>query len=192
MLALTTHTSVFAITKCQDENGKWHYGDNASDKCARTNKIVKMNQRGVKVGEVAGEKTEVEKDQEQLAKEQAKIEQQKELAAMEEKNRILSIYETESDIDRARENVVTSLEQQKAVHDAYIVSLTRRREASERKMQKIKAEKQKVRIQEQIVQIDKDVEKSRKAKLDLDYKIEEANQRFDQELALFRKHKNDS
>ena len=37
------------IKKCQDAAGKWHYGDEATEECARTG-VIELSPEGVKTG----------------------------------------------------------------------------------------------------------------------------------------------
>lgn len=54
-----TSTDKQRIKKCQDSNGKWHYGDSADAECARS-KIIELDQRGVQRKEIAPPLTEAE------------------------------------------------------------------------------------------------------------------------------------
>lgn len=51
--------SKLRINKCQDTQGRWHYGDTAAATCAQT-KIEVMNQRGLLLREVAAPPTAAE------------------------------------------------------------------------------------------------------------------------------------
>lgn len=114
--------SANAITRCQDAQGKWHYGDYATEACNQS-KLTELNDRGVIVNEVDAPKTS-----EELAAEEQEIErqQQEELRKreeQEERERILSIYETEDDIDRQRDNKLNAVQSNIDVHNAYLNSL---------------------------------------------------------------------
>ena len=101
--------SAFAISKCQDANGKWHYGDNAATACGDT-RITIIDQRGRKVDEVAPPLTEEEikaqKAEEERVKAEAKQKAQREL----EKKRILAIYPSEESIIRARDSRLSGMD----------------------------------------------------------------------------------
>ena len=89
--------TALAIKKCQDEEGQWHYGDTAVYECEKS-KVTTLDSRGF-----IRDQNEAPKTAEELAAEQstrAKIEaEEKKLAdEKEERNRILSIYQTEADI----------------------------------------------------------------------------------------------
>ncbi len=189
ILAMLTTANAWGISKCKDEDGKWHYGDNVRHLCAKA-KVTEINNRGVKVNELAAPKTKEELAAEEAKKaEEAKILAEKN-AKEKEKERILSIYETEDDIERARSNNVVSLEQQVVVHDAYIKSLGQKREDRMMKIERSNNEETKKIYTAEVEGIDKEVKKSEKTKLEIAEKVKKTHERFDAELALFRKHKN--
>lgn len=103
------------IQKCQDADGKWHYGDTAAQECARS-KITVIDKRGLKVDEVKAPPTEEELKREEAAA-AAKLEE--EARAAEEKrarDRILSIYDSEEAILRARDERVGHVDRQIATY----------------------------------------------------------------------------
>ena len=50
--SLFSRLQAHAISKCQDANGKWHYGDNAASVCGDA-RITIIDDRGRKIDEVA-------------------------------------------------------------------------------------------------------------------------------------------
>jgi hypothetical protein len=106
---LINPAAVFAISKCQDASGKWHYGDNAASACGDA-AITVIDARGRKVEEIAPPMTEDEllameaelKREEQELKQQAKRDL--------EKKRILAIYPREEDIILARDSRIQSMD----------------------------------------------------------------------------------
>lgn len=117
--AIILSPNALAIKKCKDQDGNWHYGDFAEEKC-RVSKVTTLNDRGFVQDSIDAPKTDEEKkiEAERLKKEQEEAER---LAReREEKERILSIYETEADIDRQRDNQLTSVENNIKVHRAYL------------------------------------------------------------------------
>ena len=91
-----------AISKCQDAEGKWHYGDNAAAVCGDA-RITIIDKRGRKIDEVAPPMT-VEEFNALEAEELRKELEEKENAKRElEKRRILAIYPREESIIRARD-----------------------------------------------------------------------------------------
>lgn len=120
---LASLTPAHAIKKCQDANGRWHYGDIAVQQCKKS-KVTTLNKRGFIKSEREAPKTEEQllKEREELAA--AEAEAARIRAEEDERNRILSVYETEADIDRQRDNQIKSVEGSMAVHKAYVKSLT--------------------------------------------------------------------
>jgi len=103
------------IKKCQDADGNWHYGDTAADECARS-KITVIDKRGLKVEEVGAPPTA-----EELARQKAEAaaQQEAEAKAEEEKRsreRILSIYDSEAAIFRARDERLGHIDRQIATY----------------------------------------------------------------------------
>jgi len=123
LVLLLSVTSAHAIKKCQDADGKWHYGDIAVDECKRS-KVTTLDDRGFIEKEKAAPKTEQQLQQEKddLAAEIVKAQRLK--AEEDERNRILSIYETEADIDRQRDNQIESVNGNIAVHKAYLKAMS--------------------------------------------------------------------
>lgn len=119
LVFLLTAPSAHAIKKCKDAEGKWHYGDNADELC-QTTKVTTLDSRGFVKETLEAPKTEEEK----LVEAELKRKEQEELARIkkedEERDRILSIYERESDIDRQRDNKLASVEGNIRVHRAYL------------------------------------------------------------------------
>ena len=99
------------ITKCQDANGKWHYGNYAADVCAQSD-ITHMDGQGNIVGQDSRPLTEAEqlqtkKQAEQEARVQAGLDSEQA-----ERERILEIYDSEQDILRMREKKLEGIELQ--------------------------------------------------------------------------------
>jgi len=112
-------TNAHAIKKCQDAEGKWHYGDGAAKECDKA-KVTELNNRGFVKGEEEAPKTkeqiEAERDTlEQL--EEIRLAQEKE---KEERQRILSVYQSEADIDRQLDNQIYSVDSSITVHQVYL------------------------------------------------------------------------
>lgn len=138
-----------AITKCKDAEGKWHYGDVAVEECENS-KITTLNDRGFITDEQDAPKTEeqIKAEEEELAL--AEAEKQRLEADAEERRRILSIYETEEDIDRQRDNQLNSISSNIDVHNAYL-------KAMDAKVLRLKTKKQEVTAQRLIDQYQKQI-----------------------------------
>lgn len=99
------------INKCQDAQGHWHYGDTAAAACAQT-KIEVMDQRGLRVREVAAPPTAAE-----LKARQAELEasEQARLKAAEQAKRdkqLLATYGHEDDIALGRDRRLADIKAQ--------------------------------------------------------------------------------
>lgn len=180
--------SVFAITKCQDAEGNWHYGDYATDVCANS-KLTKLNDKGVKVAEVAAPKTEQELQEEQANKERNQAEKLAIEQAEAEKSRILSIYETESDIDRVRDNQLSSIQGNIDVHKAYIISKEKSIERLTAKQNNATHPKLKEKLQVQIDEAKSELEKSQQAVKEFEVQKIEIAEKFEKEKQMYRELK---
>lgn len=108
-LAATVEKSTATIRKCQDAQGRWHFGDYAAEECERS-KVIEMSTQGVKKKEVAAPLTG-----EQLKQQDAqRAETERERAHAEEQKRrdevLLSSYGTESDITYVRDRKLAQIE----------------------------------------------------------------------------------
>ena len=92
----------YPISKCQDENGKWHYGDNAASVCGNA-RITIMDDRGRKVDEVAPPMTVEEFNALEAEEIRKAAEDKLEAKRQQERRRILAIYPREESIIRARD-----------------------------------------------------------------------------------------
>lgn len=119
LISLVTLSSAFAadirtgprIKKCQDAQGRWHYGDTADEECARS-KVIEIDQRGIKRKEIAAPLTEQQlKDRESQRAEAEKARKQ----AAEQQRRdelLLSTYAVEADITLTRDRKLSDLDTQ--------------------------------------------------------------------------------
>src|SRR3990170_5018641 len=64
------------IKKCKDAKGTWHYGDNAATACGQA-KITVINDRGIKVNEVAAPLTAEERKQQERRNADAQAERKR-------------------------------------------------------------------------------------------------------------------
>ena len=91
------------ISKCQDADGKWHYGDFAADACAQS-KVEKINQKGQKIGEQKAPIPEEERQKRALEKKLAAEKKAAEKIQRIKDKRLLSVYESPEAIEKARED----------------------------------------------------------------------------------------
>lgn len=122
LVSLLASSPVYAIKKCKDAEGKWHYGDQAVRSCEQS-KVTTLTDRGFIKSEKSAPKTDEELKAEEDARAALAKEEKRLKAEQDERNRILSVYETEADIDRQRDNQLDSVESNIAVHKAYLKSM---------------------------------------------------------------------
>lgn len=115
------------ISKCQDANGQWHYGDFAAEECAKS-KVTHMNAQGLKVGEEAAPLTPEElEERDRRAAEEAearRIAEEREAR----RKRIVAIYDSEADIARARDTHLASVDQRMTTEKSILAGLQSRME----------------------------------------------------------------
>ena len=99
----------FAIAKCQDADGKWHYGDNAAAACGDS-RITVIDKTGRKVEEVEAPLTEEEIEALEAEKKREELEQKMAAKREMEKQRILAIYPSEDSIIRARDDRLSGMD----------------------------------------------------------------------------------
>ena len=116
---LFTSVSAHAISKCQDADGKWHYGDNAASICGDA-RITIIDDRGRKIDEIPPPMT-VEEFNALEAEEKRKAAEERENAKRElEKRRILAIYPREESIIRARDERLKGMDNNIRVQEALL------------------------------------------------------------------------
>lgn len=98
------------ITKCQDEDGNWHYGDFASEACARESKITEINDRGIQVRETDAPPTQEELEAREAAKQEAQQEAARSAEQAMEEQRLLQTYDTAQSIIDARDKRLEALD----------------------------------------------------------------------------------
>lgn len=110
------------ITKCQDAQGTWHYGDNASEECAEST-WTELNDRGVVVQEEvvppSAEEIRAQREREEAA--QRAEEEQK--AKEREWNRMIAIYDSEEYIIQTRDNRLENISEMIEVNEQLLKRL---------------------------------------------------------------------
>ena len=110
------------IKKCQDAAGKWHYGDSASEECARS-KVIEIDTRGIQRKEIAAPLTEAELK----AREQNREQEEKARKLVEDQLRrdqqLLATYALEEDIILTRDRKISEVEVQIRAGQETLVSL---------------------------------------------------------------------
>lgn len=178
------------IKKCKDENGRWHYGDDAADACAKS-KIIEMNASGTTKKVIDAppsasdlddfrRKKEAEAEAKRLAEEKKKHDQV-----------LLSTYAHEDDIIYARDRQMSELENSIVSGEQTLKSLRAvlgrlRQQAQEEKDEKGKissdTEKGLQHSENQVKLHTENLEKKKKEK-------EVLRQKFEKDLARYRELK---
>ena len=118
----TTDKAPVRIKKCQDAQGKWHYGDDAADACARS-KVIELDQRGIKRKETAAPLTEAQL-KERESKRAAEEEQKRlETEQQQRDQQLLTTYTHEDDIKHMSTRKVGEIETQIKFAEEAIKSL---------------------------------------------------------------------
>ena len=187
---LVISPTTLAIQKCQDEDGNWHYGDVAVTECENS-KVTTLNDRGFITEELQAPKSaeEIEQQEQQIAvdlAEQVRLKQEQE-----ERIRVLSIYETEADIDRQRENQLSSVQSNIAVHESYLKSMATRIERLDRQKEATKIVPRKEQYQVDIEQANARVEKSKQELALLQEQKADIIEKFEKEKEIYLRLKNE-
>lgn len=121
--ALAADTKAGArIKKCQDAQGRWHYGDEAADACAQS-KVIELDTRGIKRKEIDAPLTEAELKA--RAGEFEEAEKAKKLAAQQKRrdDQLLATYAVEDDLILSRDRKLADIDTQIKSSEATLASL---------------------------------------------------------------------
>jgi len=115
------------IKKCQDADGKWHYGDFAAEQCEQS-RITEIDDRGLKVRE-----REVPPTQEEIrARDEAAARLEEERRELEAQRlvdqRLLSTYESPEAIVRARDERLEAIQTSIHINEDFLARLQQRRQ----------------------------------------------------------------
>ncbi|HSH41618.1 MAG TPA: DUF4124 domain-containing protein, partial [Arenicellales bacterium] len=117
-----------SITKCQDAEGNWHYGDFAAEACARESTVTEMDERGLKMKESDAPPTPEELEAKRAAEEQEKLEAERRARQQAENQRLLRVYDSEEAVIRARDERVSAIEQELESHQLFRRDLVEERD----------------------------------------------------------------
>lgn len=97
------------IKKCQDAAGKWHYGDEAAEECARTG-VIELSPEGIKTGVIKPPPTPEEVRQRE--QQQAELEEARRRAEEQARRdeQLLATYGHEQDIIYIRDRKLAQIE----------------------------------------------------------------------------------
>jgi hypothetical protein len=101
--------SAQTITKCQDEDGKWHYGDYAAEECARS-RITEIHQSGEEINQINAPPTTEELEAKQRMEQKLAEEKRSEVKQQQSDERLLSTYDSVDSIVRARDALLASID----------------------------------------------------------------------------------
>ena len=177
------------IKKCQDKDGKWHYGTNSDYRCADSSKITTLNKNGVRVKEVNAVKTQEQLDAEKKTREEAKLNKEKEKFEKIERDRILTVYQSEEDIERARVAKLESLKRKIEQHGTYLKALESNEKALVNKKNNTSNRSLKSQYSKKIDALKPKAEASKKRVVQLEKEQVEVNKKYDDDLTIFKKYK---
>ncbi len=163
------------ITKCQDEDGNWHYGDFADEACAEQSTITEIDERGLKVDETDAPPTQDELDTRNAEEDRERREAERLARQEAEDRRLLQTYDSDEAIVRARDQRLSALEQELESHRLF-------RQALVDEKQDISVndnEQRAADLNEQIEQYDTAIQR-------LEEQRREVIEEYDQELERYR------
>lgn len=117
------------ITKCQDAEGNWHYGDFAAEACAEESTITEIDERGITVEESEAPPTAEELEAQQAAEEQERLEAERLARERAEERRLLQTYDSDEAIIRARDQRISALDQELESHQLFRQDLVDERQS---------------------------------------------------------------
>lgn len=120
-----------SITKCQDAEGNWHYGDFASAACAEESTITEIDERGQLLRETDAPPTEDELAARKAAEEQELEEAERRSRQAAEDRRLLQTYDSAEAIIDARDKRLTAVEQELKSHRLFRQDLVDERQKAQ-------------------------------------------------------------
>ncbi len=136
------------IKKCQDAEGKWHYGDTAAEECARS-KVIELSGQGVKTGEIKPPATEEQLENRARAEVEAEQARRQAEDQARRDQQLLATYGHEDDIIYIRDRKLAQIEQTVSAADETIKPL---RAALARMHAEVEKAKQRGQVPKELVQ----------------------------------------
>lgn len=185
---ITANSAAFSsnISKCQDKDGKWHYGNGNLHLCSEKSKITTISDNGIRISQVPPVKTFAQIEAEKKEKKEAEAALKKARKERIEKNRILMVYQTEEDIENDREGKLKSLKQKRKQHEQYVYSLKKQSEQFDKKKAATKNVAVKKVFDTKKADVAKKIEKSTKRIQSLDTDVIALNKEFDDIVTFFK------
>lgn len=110
LFLIQTASAQSTISKCQDEQGKWHYGDYASEACAARSNITEIDYQGNQVRETNAPPTEEELKKAREEKQRKEKEAKERAEQQRLNNQLLTMYDSEESIIRIKQNRVDAIQ----------------------------------------------------------------------------------
>jgi len=133
------------ISKCQDADGNWHYGDHVAAECAFSSEITALDESGTQMNKIAPPPTREQLEAAHKKKKQQEVEQKKRQKQVEQDWAIVQIYGSEDIIiaarDRKLESIDNNLEITKQLKQGILIDI-----------EKLKASKQTEKIKQFMVE----------------------------------------
>jgi len=161
------------ITKCQDAEGNWHYGDFAAEACSKDATITEIDERGLKVKESEAPPTQEELDARQAAREQEETEAARREKQKAEERRLLQTYDSAQAISDARDERVSAINQEIESHELFRQDLVDEKQRVEGNGDRV------AELESQIEQYDEAIRR-------LQEEREETNQKYNRDLERYR------
>jgi chromosome segregation ATPase len=129
------------ISKCQDAQGQWHYGDHAAEECAKS-VVTELDKQGRKVGEDRPPPTaeELAAEEAHQAKQQTQLEAERQQQELD--RRLLAAYDSESAIVAARDRRMAAIDSEIRVSEAAVVQISAQLEDLAGELQNVSGERQ--------------------------------------------------
>ncbi len=109
-LFLIVPVSAQTIKKCQDANGKWHYGDHAAFECEQSSRITEIDEEGRQVGEVEAPPTQEELNAKLHAERQLSEQENTDANQKRLDQRLLITYENPESILLTRDALLAAID----------------------------------------------------------------------------------
>lgn len=164
------------ITKCQDEDGNWHYGDFAAEICSEKSSITEIDERGIKVRESEAPPTSEELQEQEAAKKEQEMEAEREARETEQEERLLRTYDNAQSIINARDERVAALERDLESYRLFRQDLVEEKNSLENNAAN----------EDRIAELDQQIRQYDEAIRSLKEEQQETTQEFNRELEIYR------
>lgn len=101
--------SAQTIKKCQDTDGKWHYGDHAAEECERA-RITELDESGTQLRQIKAPPTKEELDAKERMEDKMAEQQRMDREQNALDQRLLATYESVESISRTRDALLAAID----------------------------------------------------------------------------------